>query len=92
MEPEIESPVPDPTALGPNEDIEREPDGAPHAVIGWTALVVVGFAFVIGTLVAVGSGAALVTAIVLIAFGVPIAIAALRQAAAARRDQLHPSR
>jgi hypothetical protein len=91
-EPQIESPVPDPDALGPGEDIEREPDGAPHAVIGWTAFTIVGIALILGALMAVGGAAALVTAIIVVVFGAPAAIVALRRAADSRRDQQHPSR
>lgn len=90
--PEIQSPVVDPEALGPGEDVEREPGGAPHAVIGLTVLVLVGFALAIGALLAVGGPAGLVAAIVLAVVGAPMAIAALRRSAAAQRDRRHASR
>ena len=34
----VHSPVRDDEALGPTEDLDREPDGMPHQVIGLTAL------------------------------------------------------
>lgn len=88
----VEAPVPDPAALGPDEDLEREPDGAPHRVIGWTAFTIVAFALVIGALLAGAGAAALVITLVLVAFAAPIAIVTLYRASAQRRDLRHPSR
>src|SRR5262245_22786294 len=37
-EPEPMSPIRDDHALGPTEDLDREPDGVPHGIVGRTVL------------------------------------------------------
>jgi hypothetical protein len=78
--------------LGPHEDLERQPDGVPHLVIGLTALFSVAIAaLMIGVFHAgatLGSGAA-----VLIAFvGIPLLVFRLGAKAERDRDRDHPSR
>jgi hypothetical protein len=78
--------------ITPHEDIERQPDGIPHLVIGLTALFSVAIAaLMIGVFhsgATLGSGAA-----VLIAFvGVPLLVFRLGAKAERERDHDHPSR
>ncbi|HSS00077.1 MAG TPA: hypothetical protein VLM79_23635 [Kofleriaceae bacterium] len=78
--------------ITPHEDLERQPDGVPHLVIGLTALFSVAIAaIVIGVFhsgATLGSGAA-----VLIAFvGVPMLVFRLGAKADRDRDHDHPSR
>jgi hypothetical protein len=78
--------------ITPHEDVDRQPDGIPHLVIGLTALFSVAIAtVVIGVFHAgatLGSGAA-----VLIAFvGVPLLVFRLGAKAERDRDHDHPSR
>jgi hypothetical protein len=75
-----------------HEDVERQPDGIPHLIIGLTALFSVAIAaLVIGVFhsgATLGSGAA-----VLIAFvGVPLLVFRLGAKAERERDHDHPSR
>lgn len=78
-----QSPVRDDSALGSTEDLDREPDGVPHAAIALTALLALAVA--IATLAAVtgGSWKAFVV--------IPLVIIALVHWAARRRDEAHPS-
>jgi hypothetical protein len=78
--------------IGPHEDLDRQPDGVPHLVIGLTALFSVAIAvLMIGVF---HSGATLGSAAaVLIAFvGVPLLVFRLGAKAERDRDHDHPSR
>jgi hypothetical protein len=78
--------------LGPHEDLERQPDGVPHLVIGLTALLSVGLAAVlIGIFrsgAALGTGVAVVIALV----AIPWFVFRLDAKAERERDHDHPSR
>jgi hypothetical protein len=86
------SPVRDDSKVGPTEDLDREPDGVPHAVVGATA----GFAVVLSLLIAsawfVSSWTMRVGVILLVAFAVPVVVTTLKHKADRDRDHVHPSR
>ena len=86
------APVRDDQALGPGEDLDREPDGAPHSVIGLTALFSVMLAMLIAFLFLSGKVVDMVAAILLAAFAIPVLVSSLRKKAERDRDHLHPSR
>jgi len=79
-------------ALGPTEDLDREPDGVPHYVIGYTAGFSVMLALLVGLMFLAGSTTSRVMALVLVALAVPTVVSVLRTRAARDRDHLHPSR
>jgi archaellum biogenesis protein FlaJ (TadC family) len=85
-------PVRDDAKLAPTEDLDRQPDGVPHAVVGLTA----GFSVILAMLVAfmylTGSTVARVAAVALAGIAIPTLVATLRNKAARERDQAHPSR
>jgi hypothetical protein len=78
-------------ALGPTEDLDREPDGVPHHVIGYTAGFSVMLALLVG-LMFLGNTTTRVMALVLVAIAVPTLVSVLRKRADRDRDHLHPSR
>jgi len=80
------------SALGATEDLDREPDGAPHAVIGLTALFSVMLAILVAFMFLAGGTTLKVAAIVLVLLAVPTLVSSLRKKATRERDQLHPSR
>ncbi len=86
------APVRDPAALGPTEDLDREPDGAPHSVIGLTALFSVMFAMLVAFLFLSGKVVDMVAAVLLVVIAVPVLVSTLRKKAERERDHLHPSR
>ncbi len=88
----VNSPVRDDDALGPTEDLDREPDGVPHHVIGLTALFSVMLAMLIGFMVLAGGTVSRIAAIVLAVLAIPVLVSTLRGKAARSRDTLHPSR
>lgn len=90
--PPIQSPVRDDRALGADEDLDRQPDGVPHSVVGLTA----GFSTVLALLVAFMflAGGTMVkgAAVVLLLIAIPVLVAGLRRKAERERDDSHPSR
>jgi hypothetical protein len=86
------SPVRDDDALGPSEDLDRQPDGAPHEVIGLTAFFTVLLAMLVAVMFATGRPLGHVAAIVLAVLAIPVVVSVLRKRAARDRDQQHPSR
>lgn len=88
----VQSPVRDEEALGPTEDLDREPDGVPHAVIGLTALFSVMLAMLIAFMVLAGGTVSRVAAVLLALLAVPVLVSTLRSKAHRDRDSLHPSR
>jgi predicted benzoate:H+ symporter BenE len=75
-----------------HEDLERQPDGVPHLVIGLTALISVVFAAVLISLLLSGPtlGSIAVAALALLA--VPFIVSRLGAKAERDRDHDHPSR
>src|SRR5690242_19758296 len=88
----VNSPVRDDEALGPTEDLDREPDGMPHQVIGLTALFSVMLAMLIAFMVLFGGTVSRVAAIILAVLAIPVLVSTLRGKAARERSTLHPSR
>ncbi len=79
-------------AVGETEDLDREPDGVPHDVVGLTALFSVFVALLIGFMALSGSTIGHIAAIVLAIVAVPVLVTNLRKKADRERDQVHPSR
>ena len=86
------NPVRDDRKLAPTEDLDREPDGVPHNVIGLTALFSVLLAMLLAAMFLSGSTAGRVGAVVLALVAVPTLVVLLRDKAERERDHVHPSR
>jgi hypothetical protein len=86
------APVRDDEALGPTEDLDREPDGVPHSVIGLTAFFTVVVAMLVAFMFLSGRTVGHVAAIMLAVLVVPVIVSTLRKKADRERDHLHPSR
>lgn len=78
--------------LGPHEDIERQPDGIPHLVIGLTALFSVLFAIALIGILISGPTLGSITAAILAIAAIPVVVFALGAKAERDRDHVHPSR
>ena len=81
------APTRDETSVGPTENVDRDPDGVPHDVVGLSAL----FSFLLAALVLgmwlTGSTTGRVSAIALLVFGVPMLVSGLRERADRERDR-----
>jgi len=88
----VHSPVRDDEALGPTEDLDREPDGMPHHLIGLTALFSVMLAMLVAFMALAGGTVSRVAAVLLVVLAVPVLVSSLRRRSNEGRDQLHPSR
>jgi hypothetical protein len=86
--PEPMSPIRDDGALGPAEDLDREPGGFPHPAMAITA----GFAIGIAGLLMFALFDRSVAASVLCVLVIPIVILFLRRESTRERDSIHPSR
>jgi len=86
------SPVRDDDALGSTEDLDREPDGVPHAVVGLTALFSVLLSMLVAFMFLSGRAVGQVAAVVLVLIAVPVLVSSLRKKADRERDVHHPSR
>jgi Flp pilus assembly protein TadB len=84
-------PVRDESHLGPSEDLDREPDGIPHDVVGLSALFSVLFAAVVLGMWLSGTTGR-IAAVAMCMVGVPMLVSNLRQRSERTRDQTHPSR
>ncbi|MEO8549545.1 MAG: hypothetical protein ABI678_06215 [Kofleriaceae bacterium] len=91
-EPAVHSPVRDDSAVGATEDLDREPDGVPHAVVGLTAFFSVMFSLLVLCVFFIGSTAGKVGAILLLVLAVPLMVGKLKQKSDRDRDHVHPSR
>jgi hypothetical protein len=89
---EIHAPVRDDAQTGVNEDLDREPDGVPHAVVGLTAFFSVVFALLVLTMFFIHSTVGKVGAGILLVLAVPVLVKKLDKKAQRDRDHLHPSR
>jgi hypothetical protein len=85
------APIRDEDTLGPNEDLDREPDGVPHDVVGLSALFSVLFAAVVLGMWLSGSTGR-VAAVAMCMIGVPMLVTSLRRRSERERDHVHPSR
>lgn len=89
---EPHNPVRDDRKLAPTEDLDRQPDGVPHNVVGMTALFSVMLALLVGLMFVFGGTTTKVAAIVLALLAVPALVGTLRKKAERERDHVHPSR
>ena len=89
---EPHNPVRDDRKLAPTEDLDREPDGVPHKVIGLTALFSVLLAMLIAVMFLSGSTAGKIAAVLLSLVATPMLVVILRDKAERDRDHVHPSR
>lgn len=89
---EPHNPVRDDRKLAPTEDLDREPDGVPHKVVGLTALFSVMLAMLVAFMFIAGQGIVRIGAVVLALLAIPVLVSTLRNKAARERDHLHPSR
>ena len=78
--------------LAPTEDLDREPDGVPHEVVGLTALFSVILAMLVGAMFLSGSTTGRVAGVVLAVIAIPVLVTGLRKKAERERDHVHPSR
>lgn len=89
---EPHNPVRDDSKLSPTEDLDREPDGVPHAVVGLTALFSVMLAMLVAFMFMTGNTVGRVAAVALALIAIPTLVASLRKKARRERDHVHPSR
>ena len=88
----IHAPVRDDTHLGDTEDLDREPDGIPHAVVGLTAFFAVMLAVLLAFVLMIGTTTSRIGILVLGALAIPVVISGLKRKADRDRDHVHPSR
>ena len=89
---EPHNPVRDDRKLAPTEDLDREPDGVPHNVVGLTVLFSVMLALLVAFMFIAGQGMVRIGAILLALLAIPVLVSSLRKKAERERDHLHPSR
>lgn len=89
---EPHNPVRDDRKLAPDEDLDREPDGVPHRVVGLTALFSVMLAMLLAIMFLTGSTTGRVAAVLLAVVATPMLVMLLRNKAQRERDHAHPSR
>src|SRR5262249_34177465 len=86
VETHITAPIRDDTHLGPSEDLDREPDGVPHSVVGLTAFFAVFLALLLGAMFILGSWTGKVGAFILLVTAVPTIVGRLNRKADRDRD------
>jgi len=86
------NPVRDPGRLAPTEDLDREPDGVPHGVVGLTALFSVMLAILVAVMFLSGHIVGQIAAVALVVVAIPTMVTGLRRRADRERDRIHPSR
>jgi Flp pilus assembly protein TadB len=89
---EPHNPVRDDSRLAPTEDLDRDPDGVPHSVVGMTAGFAVMFAMLVAFMFLAGSTVTRVAAVVICMVAVPVVVSQLRKKSDRERDHVHPSR
>ena len=87
-----QNPVRDDEALAPTEDLDREPDGVPHDVVGFTALFSVFLAMLVAFMFLTHKAVVQGAAVALLVIAIPVLVSNLRKRADRERDHLHPSR
>ena len=88
----VYSPVRDESQLGPTEDLDRQPDGVPHAVVGLTVFFAVVLAVLLFVVFFLGSTVGRIGALILLALAIPVVVSGLKRKADHDRDPVHPSR
>jgi hypothetical protein len=89
---EPHNPVRDDSKLAPTEDLDREPDGVPHSVVGLTAMFSVMLAMLLAFMFLAGGTATRVGAVLLALVAIPVLVGLLRKKSERDRDHVHPSR
>ncbi len=89
---EPHNPVRDDRKLAPTEDLDREPDGVPHSVVGLTAAFSVMLAMLVGFMFVVGGALVKAAAVLIVLITIPVLVGSLRKKAERDRDHVHPSR
>lgn len=89
---EPHNPVRDDRKLAPTEDLDRQPDGVPHRVVGLTALFSVLLAMLVAAMFLSGTTTGRVAAVLLSLVAIPLLVLILRDKAERERDHVHPSR
>jgi hypothetical protein len=89
---ETHSPVRDERELGATEDLDRQPDGVPHRVVGLTALFSVMLALLVAAMLLVNSTFTRVGGVILALIAIPVIVMTLRDKSEHERDHVHPSR
>ena len=89
---EPHNPVRDDRKLGLTEDLDRQPDGVPHQVVGLTALFSVLLAMLVAFMFFAGSTTTRVAAVLLAVVAIPVVVGSLRNKAEKLRNHVHPSR
>ncbi len=89
---EPHNPVRDDSSVSPTEDLDRQPDGVPHSVVGMTAGFSVMLAMLVSFMYFSGGGVVRYAAVALAVLAIPLLVGMLRNKAANERDQVHPSR
>ena len=88
----VHHPVRSDARLAPTEDLDREPDGVPHSVVGLTALFSVMLSMLVAFMFLTGHTFGKVLAVVLALVAIPTLVSTMRKKAADERDHAHPSR
>jgi hypothetical protein len=86
------SPVRDEETLGPDEDLDRQPDGIPHSVVGLTALFAIMLAILVFVIFLSNGMTGKILATLLVVCSIPIVVSKLGGKSERDRDHLHPSR
>lgn len=89
---EPHNPVRDDSKLAPTEDLDREPDGVPHSVVGLTALFSVMLAMLVAFMFVAGGTVVKGAAVLIALMTIPVLVGSLRKKADRDRDHQHPSR
>jgi hypothetical protein len=89
---EPHNPVRDDSKLAPTEDLDREPDGVPHRVVGLTALFSVMLAALLAFMFITGGTTTKVAAVLIALMAIPVIVGSLYAKAERERDHVHPSR
>jgi len=89
---EPHNPVRDDSKLAPTEDLDRQPDGVPHSVVGLTALFSVMLAMLVAFMFLTGGTTGKVLAVLLVLIAIPTMVGSLRKKAQHDRDDVNPSR
>jgi len=89
---EPHNPLRDDSKLAPDEDLDREPDGVPHSVVGLTALFSVVLALLVAMMFLTGHIVGQIAAVALVLIALPALVKTLGDKAERDRDHVHPSR
>jgi hypothetical protein len=89
---EPHNPLRDDSKLAPSEDLDREPDGVPHQIVGLTALFSVMLAALLAFMFITGGTTTKVAAVVIALLAIPVIIGSLYAKSERERDHVHPSR